>query len=290
MSAVPRDQEVSEDPQRKVDAAVIALRRREAELEEKVKELAEAKRQLEDEQRHRDEFISMVTHELSQPITTLSVAAQLLRRAAVPRESRERAIETMYAQARRLGRLVQDLGDAVRLSAGTFEVFPSRVDLAKLVRDQVEQERLQAPRRRFDVEGASEPVWVEGDSDRIAQVLSNLLTNAVKYAPEGAIHVRLARAGEEVSIVVADEGPGIPPDRIDLVFEPHVRLGGRAGADQPRGSGLGLYIARGIVEAHGGRISAGNGPTGGAIFTVVLPVKAAVRAPGAESLVQRRAG
>jgi len=231
-----------------------------------------------------------VTHELSQPITTLSVAAQLLRRAAVPRESRERAIETIYAQARRLGRLVQDLGDAVRLSAGTFEVFPSRVDLAKLVRDQVEQERLQAPRRRFDVEGASEPVWVEGDSDRIAQVLSNLLTNAVKYAPEGAIHVRLARAGEEVSIVVADEGPGIPPDRIDLVFEPHVRLGGRAGADQPRGSGLGLYIARGIVEAHGGRISAGNGPTGGAIFTVVLPVKAAVRAPGAESLVQRRAG
>jgi signal transduction histidine kinase len=110
------------------------------------------------------------------------------------------------------------------------------------------------------------------DRDRIAQVLSNILLNAIKYSAGGTVRVHLHAALREATIGVRDEGPGIPRDRLEAIFHPHVRLVG-AGNRGTHGSGLGLYIARGIVEKHGGRIWAENTDHGGACFTIVLPLR-----------------
>jgi hypothetical protein len=103
-------------------------------------------------------------------------------------------------------------------------------------------------------------------------VVSNLIGNAVKYAPDGSIHVRLSTEAGFAALTVRDEGPGIPPNRLETVFEPYVRLTADQGRPAPQGSGLGLFIARRIVEAHGGRIWAESVPGQGATFNVRLPL------------------
>src|SRR5262249_26989809 len=108
------------------------------------------------------------------------------------------------------------------------------------------------------------------DRDRIAQVLANLLSNAVRYAPNGAIVVRLERQGAEAIIRISDEGPGIPQRQPEAMVAPYVRL--VTGNPAQKGSELGLSISRSIVEAHGGRIRADNRPGKGAVFSVVLPL------------------
>ena len=112
------------------------------------------------------------------------------------------------------------------------------------------------------------PLLVEGDPHRLWQVFSNLLSNAIKYAPDGPITITCSRTGDLVRTVVADRGPGIPDDDLEIVFEPFRRLGSGSGAP---GSGLGLHIARLLVEGHGGRIRAESAATG-ASFVVELPV------------------
>jgi len=264
--------------QNQVADATSELRERQRQLRQKVDELAEANERLEELQRQREEFVSMITHELNQPLTTLNVAAQLLRRPKAPEDSKQRAADTVYQQTQRLARLVQDLGDAARVSSGSFELFAEPQSLATLVGDQVEQQQIRDESRRIHFESTGEPLEVEADGDRIAQVLSNLLTNAAKYAPGGDVWVRLRREDDDAVLTITDRGPGIPEDRLDLIFEPYVRLRSRSSADSPRGSGLGLYISRGIVEAHGGRIWAENAPEGGARFVVRLPLRRAAEA------------
>ena len=245
-----------------------------AELSQKVAELSEAKERLEEEQRQREEFISMIAHELSQPLTNISASAQLLGREKTPAEFKERARTTIVSETRRLTRLVQDLFDATRLAAGRFEVSPSSCDLGEIVREQVELVRATSDRHTVALDLPVDVPSSICDRDRIAQVLSNLLTNAVKYTPGGTIRVRLRTEDGNALLTVHDEGPGIPPDRLEAIFEPHVRLVGGAGS-RLKGSGLGLYIARGIVEAHGGRIWAESAEGGGAVFTMCLPLTSA---------------
>ncbi|MPZ15129.1 MAG: response regulator, partial [Chloroflexi bacterium] len=209
----------ADELQRRVDEAT-------AELRQKVDELAEAKRSLEEAHRQREEFVSMIAHELGQPLTTISGYAQLLGRRNIVPEVEERARSTISAETRRLGRLVQDLADAWRVSAGRFPVDLAESDLASIVREQVDLARGGTDRHTIELDAHVEQLPVLCDEDRIAQVLSNLLDNAIKYSDGPKIHVAIRVDGRQAIITVRDRGPGIPRDRLEAIFQPHVRLGG----------------------------------------------------------------
>lgn len=246
-----------------------------AELNEKIRDLAEAKRRLEEAHRQREEFISMIAHELGQPLTMIGGYAQLLGRANTPGEAQERARAAIVSQTRRLARLVKDLADASHLAAGHFQVDLVDCDLVDLIEEQTELARANTEKHTIRVELPGVPVPALVDRDRLAQVLSNLVTNAVKHTPGGEILIHLWTAECRAFIRVSDQGTGIPLDRLETVFEPHVQLGVRPG-DEAAGAGLGLYISRGIVEAHGGRLWAESPEGEGARFTMWIPIPAGV--------------
>jgi signal transduction histidine kinase len=253
----------AEELQKRVDDAT-------GQLNEKVAELSQAKGRLEELQRQREEFVSMVIHEMNQPLTNITGYAQLLQRSksAAPRE--ERALQVIVSETQRLGRLLRDLADASRLASGDFTISPIACDAIEIVGMQVELARVTTDKHVVVLETVPETLPAFWDQDRIAQVLSNLLKNAIVHTEGGRISIACRQEDNEAIISVSDSGPGIPPDRMDVIFEPHVRLPGK---NRPVGSGLGLYIAKGIVETHGGRIWAENPSEGGARFTVALPLE-----------------
>ncbi|MBI3969146.1 MAG: hypothetical protein HY329_26190 [Chloroflexi bacterium] len=262
---------LSRDLQRRVDAATTELRQKVAELEEA--------------HRAREEFISMVAHDLGGPLTALSGYVQLLGRRGLSAAVQERARMTLLSETRRLARLLDDLADASHLAAGQFRLERRLHDLNRIVREQVELVQAGAGGRTIRLTVPSGRVLVECDRDRIGQVLSNLLNNALKYAPEGEIRVCLQIDEQQTRLSVSDEGPGIPADQISSIFERHVRLVSESLNDQPKGRGLGLYITKGIVEAHGGQVYVHSISRRGTTFTVCLPLaivatgKAKERAP-----------
>lgn len=276
-AANTRLQSFNEELQQRVQDATRELMR-------KVVELDQAKRDLEEEQHRRSEFTSMIAHELGQPLTALNAYAQLIARANATEEARERARLAILAQTERLTRLVRDLGDAAHLSLGSFQVYPAAYDIVALIREQVEHAQRSSPQHTIVVDLPGEDVVVTCDRDRIAQVLSNLLTNAIKYTPGGTIRVGLRQDANEVVLAVADRGPGIPHDLLTDIFRSGVRL--MDGEEKrSRGTGLGLFIAKGIVDAHGGRIWAESTVGAGAIFYVALPLNQTRTAPSnAETL------
>jgi signal transduction histidine kinase len=243
-----------------------------AELSRKVVELADAKHALEQEQRRRAELTSMIAHELSQPLAAIRGFAQILGRSNHSPESRENAREAIIRQTSRLTRLVRDLSDVANLASGTFRIQRGTNDLTSLVREQVALAQNATTEHSIRVETPECEVLVHCDRDRISQVLSNLLDNAIKYSPGGAIHVNLRPEDGRVAIAVADEGPGIPTDYLKAIFEPYTRVNGDGRVSEKSGSGLGLHIAKGIAQAHGGQIWAESlGPNQGTTFTLVLP-------------------
>ncbi|HEV8634381.1 MAG TPA: ATP-binding protein [Chloroflexota bacterium] len=259
---------LSEELQRRVDEATGALRR-------KIVELDRANQKLHQAQEQREELISMIAHDLGGPLTALSGYLQLLDRPTSSPTRRRRARQALAAEVARLKRLVADLADASRLVSGGFRIEAAECDLAALVREQVELARAQAAGRVIRRRVPTRPVPAVCDRHRIAQVLWNLIANAVKYAPTGPIQVGLRVADGGASIAVSDQGPGIPPEQLEAIFEPYVRLPGAGSGGGPKGHGLGLHIARGIVEAHGGRIWAESRAGGGVTFKVWLPLEPA---------------
>ncbi len=234
-------------------------------------------------QRAKDEFLSMVSHELRTPLTTIKGTAQVmqrrLRRAVGARPPGDdalahdlRRLAMIVGQAERLNLLVDDLLDLSGLQSGRFEYAPAPADLAEVVRDAVEAARAAGPRHRLlvDVPG---PVPGTFDRRRIEQVISNLISNAVKYSPEGStVRVRLQVPAPGVARVeVADQGPGLAPEDAARLFERFYR--GAAGRQNTRaGLGLGLYISRQIVEWHGGDIDVESVPGQGSTFRFTLPL------------------
>jgi signal transduction histidine kinase len=225
-------------------------------------------------QHQREEFISMVIHELNQPLTNITGHARLLGRGATLSEREHRSLDLIATEGLRMARLLRDLADASRLATGDFTITPEVCDAIDLVGAQVEMARASTDRHSISFSPGVDSLAATWDRDRITQVVSNLLKNAISHTDGGHISVTCLRDGEEVVITVADSGTGIPGDRMEAIFEPHVRLPGRPDA---HGSGLGLYIARGIVETHGGRIWAGNVTGAGAQFTVMLPLACAAQ-------------
>jgi PAS domain S-box-containing protein len=225
----------------------------------------------------RDEFLSVAAHELRTPIVAMKGYAQLLRRTGTvgsrDPEWVERALRRIEGSAGRLAALVDDLLIGATDRLGGPPIRPRPVDLAALVREVVAaaEDRIDA-RHRLSVAGAEVPQLVTADPERIEQVLTNLLDNAIKYSPAGGeIRVALRQEGEGVLLTVTDSGIGLPPGAAEAIFEPFGRTGPALDLSVP-GFGLGLSISRRIVELHGGRIwaeSAGEGA--GATFAVWLP-------------------
>jgi two-component system, sensor histidine kinase and response regulator len=243
-----------------------------AELEKTTAELQAARQR-------RIELVSVIAHELATPLTTLRGYAELLTRPNITEAVRDRAKSILLSETGRMERLVQDLVEDSDQADSGVSLRLDRCDLAAIVREQIELAGARSRRHSLVLEA---PRHLESrcDAARLAQVVANLLANAIKYTSGGEIQVALRREGDQARLSIRDEGPGIPADSLTRIFEPRVRL--HAGASRtrrhPNGKGLGLSIAREIVEAHGGRIWAESTPGQGASFNVLLPTDASTGA------------
>ncbi len=244
-----------------------------ATLNQKLQELATTHATLKESQQQRDDFISMLAHELGQPLTAINACAQILQRDKMPESTKVEIRSMLLDETRRLTRLVHNLSDTSILMSDHFGVRLVSADIWQIIQEQVAVAEASAERHRFLLEAMqfSPPLVAECDADRMAQVVSNLLSNAVRYSDGGEVRVTVAVVGDDALITVCDEGPGIPKNRLATIFEPRFRLP-LSDARASKGMGLGLSITKAIVTAHGGSISAQNNEDKGASFVVRLPL------------------
>ncbi|NEC28968.1 HAMP domain-containing histidine kinase [Streptomyces sp. SID8111] len=227
-------------------------------------------------------FVADASHELRTPLMSVRGYADLFRYAAAnaPGE-RERHLARLRAEAARMGVLLDDLLLLARLDAADARapLRTAETDVAELVRQAADAFRAGHPDRPLTVSAGTGPPRLRLDPDRIRQVLDNLLTNAAVHTPPGTpVSVTVRTGPDEVLIRVADEGPGIPEEHRERVFDRFYRVD-RARSRDRGGSGLGLSVARSLVGAHGGTVELTGGP-GGTVFTVRLPLVGRDAAPG----------
>jgi two-component system, OmpR family, sensor kinase len=215
------------------------------------------------------QFVADASHELRTPVTSIRGFAELFRRGAGDRPADlANVMRRIEQEGERMGALVEELLLLARLDQGQpLERQP--VDVAAVVEAAVEAARAADPERPIEVD-SQRPLIVLGAESRLRQVVDNLLTNARVHTPPGtAIHVRLAAADEQAVLEIADEGPGVPAEEVDRIFERFYRTD-RSRTRSQGGVGLGLAIVRSLVEAHGGAVAYRPRPGGGSIFSVAL--------------------
>ena len=238
----------------------------------------EAERQTVEELRRlsalRADFVSLVSHELRSPMAAVIGAARTLqdRWRTLNPDQREAFLALIADETNRLAALIGDVLDTSRIEAGTFNYRFTDVDLTRVVADAVGAAAVGQDEVRVRADVADSLPPIRGDAERLRQVLLNLIDNAVKYSPAGdEVAVRARRENGRVLIEVSDNGPGIPHDQQRLIFEKFGR------ADMPGGSkpgtGLGLFIARSIAEAHGGTLDVRSRPNAGTTFVLALPLR-----------------
>jgi two-component system, LuxR family, sensor kinase FixL len=267
--------EISLAPIRSVEGSWAIAAVRDVSERRRIEAKALLYRQAREDVRARDEFLSIASHELRTPVTALHVQLQMLQRvversgASVPEPVRER-MTALDRQVRRLAGLVEALLDLSRIRLGRLELSREPVDVAALAREVAAPYQADpAMAKGSPVQViAPEPVVGSLDRVRIEQVLENLLANAVKFGEGKPVEVRVDRDGALLRVTVTDHGVGIQADQRERIFGRFERA---APAQHYPGLGLGLYVSREIVEAHGGRIRAEGAPGRGASFTVELP-------------------
>jgi signal transduction histidine kinase len=221
--------------------------------------------------RSRDAVLANVSHELKTPLSAQLASIELLRDGLGAMETSEatKLVTALERSTLRLMRLVDNLLESVRIETGRATLRRLPVDLAALVEDAAAMTRplLDQRRQRLEIAHGSLPA-VTGDPGQLTQVLVNLIANAQKYAPDDSvIRIGGSSAGGSVSLWVEDAGPGVPPALSASIFDRFRRAG-----TEGEGMGLGLWIAKSILERHGGRIGVSDSPAGGARFTLTLPV------------------
>jgi signal transduction histidine kinase len=216
------------------------------------------------------ELISKSAHELRSPLTAVQgFSGTLVKRwDRFSDEQRLQLVETIYADAQRMGRIISEVLDLARMESGRFELSLEEVmldDLARRVADNAT--RLSGAERV--VVAVPEGLTVRADASRLEHLLDNLVENAIKFSDEGSVELG-ARASEDdmVEVWVEDRGIGIAPERLPKIFSGPAPSGQRSA---PTGTGLGLYLAKGLVDAHGGSIDVRSEPGVGSTFTVRLP-------------------
>jgi signal transduction histidine kinase len=221
----------------------------------------------------RADFVSLVSHELRSPMAAVIGSARTLQQRwrNLSPEQRESFLALIADETTRLAHLIGDVLDTSRIEAGTFSYSFTNVDVSQLLRDVAAAAELAQDEVRVSAEMAEPLPPVRGDKERLRQVLTNLVENAVKYTPAGGeVAVRALREDGYVRIEVRDQGPGIAAEHQRVIFEKFGRAN-VAGANAKPGTGLGLFIARSITEAHGGTLDVHSSPERGATFTLSLP-------------------
>jgi two-component system OmpR family sensor kinase len=221
------------------------------------------------------DFVANVSHELKTPLTSIQGFAQAILDGTVEdKAEREHAAHVIYDEANRLRRLVEDLLDLARLDAGQIHFKREQIDLKALLLSIRERLAVRADIAQVQVKiGQLDLPLIIGDGDRLAQVFTNLLDNAIKHTPAGAqMTVWGEQAAGWVSVHVDDRGPGIPADELSRIFERFYQLDKARPGGGDRGAGLGLAISREIVSNHGGKLVAQSEPGRGSRFTVQLPI------------------
>jgi signal transduction histidine kinase len=220
----------------------------------------------------RDIFVATLAHELRQPLSAMAAAVEIVRDGPV--EAARRVAGIMERQLAEMSRLVEDLVDATRLANGKVSIHARRVDLRGAMRDAVADVEPAVARggHHLVVLDGGEPLWIDGDPQRLLQVLTNLLRNALKYTPSGGrITMMAARVASTITLTVRDTGRGIEPELLPHVFD----LFSQMRPHEDTGLGLGLSIAREIVILHGGSIGVRSEGAGkGSEFVVRLPAAA----------------
>jgi PAS domain S-box-containing protein len=248
----------------------ITERKRAAEAE------SQARRHAEEALRVKDEFLAMLSHELRSPLSAILGWAGILRRGEVQVDA-SHALEVIERNARLEAQLVESLLDLSRIAAGKLELVKERVDLLSVLQTVVDSLRPAANAKGITLDVAAQPgpVVVIGDSGRLQQIFSNLLTNALKFTSrDGHVQVRLTRIGSQAQIQVIDDGQGIDADFLPHIFD-RFRQAESARSRAHGGLGLGLAIVRELVQAHGGTaVAESQGKGQGSTFTVTFPIPA----------------
>jgi signal transduction histidine kinase len=247
---------------------------------------------LEESMSNMQSILGMTSHELRSPLTSIKANVQLAARVARKGiESDDPASEPVLSQLRRvvsllesadrqtdqMNRFVADLLDTTRIQAGKLEMTVSTEDVLGLVREVVRALRVSWPDRRIELVAPECPLMLSCDPDRISQVLTNLITNALKYSPGALpVHVEVTAAGDRVRIAVSDKGPGLSQDQQEHVFDAFVQAEGiqqQGGTSMVSGGlGLGLFICRAIIGQHGGQIGVESDGIAGSTFWFTLPL------------------
>ena len=241
-------------------------------LQRRVDELTAANLLLQEQLVRKEQFTAMIAHELRGPLSPIINYAQMIARPAQRPETIQRGTKVIISQARRLVRLVNDLLDASRLTSGQFTLVREMGDLAALATEVVEQLRPVAPYHTLAIELPDTPVMGNWDGGRLQQALGNLLDNAIKYSDEGTtVTVRVWTMQETAHVSVHNRGTSIPSADVGQLFRPYARLQSASGR---QGSGLGLFITKCIVEAHGGtlRLEPQTAEGQGTTFSFDLPL------------------
>ena len=273
LGVVPESQDQELDPERRHLLESLASQ---AALAVERSLLAEEARQahlLQETEKLQSALLNSISHDLRTPLATITGALSSLQDDSdlLTPQARQQLVASAYAEAERLNRLLGNLLDMSRLESGAMHINRELAEAEDLTGAALAQlsNRLQQRQVLIDIPAGLPPVPV--DFVLMVQALVNLIDNAHKYSPpQSPIEIRARRSDEELWLEIADQGPGIPPDHLERIFDKFFR--GRD-ADGTAGTGLGLAISRGIVEAHGGRIWAANRDAGGAIFTIALTLQ-----------------
>jgi len=255
-----------------------------------VTEQKRAEEKINDAVRRRDEFLAMLSHELRNPLGAIVSATTLLKGQPLEPQQHENVLQIVERQAQQMARLLDDLLEASRITQDKIELRRTVLDLRTVLRDAADAVRglMEARGLAFSVELDSEPLYVDGDAARLQQVSVNLLSNAAKYTPRGGhVTLRAKREGDEATILVSDDGLGIPKELLESAFDLFVQS--RRTLDRAEGGlGVGLTLVRGLVTKHGGHVHArSEGEGKGSEFDVHLPI---VAAPPAQDPAERPSG
>lgn len=236
---------------------------------------AKARREAEEADALKLKFLAMISHELRTPLTSIKGFATTLLADDVqwPLESQRDFLQTINEEADKLGDLIEQLLDLSRLQAGTLRIAPKRQTIQGIVNTAMAQLQMITAQHQLDLNVPIDLPALHADGDRIAQVLTNLVSNAVKFSPPHSIITVTARhLGDKVQVDVSDQGQGIAPTERRRIFEPFQQLDAQ-GIQRTQGAGLGLAICKGLIEAHGGRIWVQDQSGPGTTLSFTLPIE-----------------
>jgi len=261
--------------------AALRARWRQYELRDQLDQTHAANLELQNQARAKDDFLATLSHELRNPLSALSTAAHLLDRGSLDAKAEVSARQIVKRQTRLMSRLLDDLLDVSRITRGKLEIRKAPIEVSAIIESAIEtvQPWLNRKGHAFSVNVPERHVIIEADAVRLAQVLANLLTNAAKYTePHGRIELTVQRQGDVMEFRVRDNGIGIPPENQSEIFKMFAQL--RPAIERSEGGlGIGLALARGLVELHGGSIDVKSHGVGhGSEFTVRIPIAQAAAA------------